>query len=247
MDMHISGSGLIAAGEYENIHVSGSGRLQGLVRCSSFRASGSCRGEEVECKGAFHVSGSGRFDKAVKAGSLAASGSAVFDADVTVEEECKCSGYVKCGGSMKCGTLKVSGGLDVGGDAEAEVVRASGRLNCGGLLNAEEISICFDTGMTIGSIGGSKIVIYRNSSGKKLRLPLLSSFVKNAGGSVKVEQAIEGDEIAVEGVCAQRISGRVVAIGDDCEIGLVQYSEQIEVAPTAKIGKLEKLSAPAEA
>ena len=246
MDMHISGSGLIAPGEYDSIHVSGSGRLQGPVRCTSFRASGSCRGEEIQCKGDFRVSGSGHFDKTVTAGNLAASGAAHFGADVTVEEECKCSGYMKCGGSLKCGTLKVSGGLDVTGDTEAEVVRASGRLNCGGLLNAEEINICFDSGMTIGSIGGSRIVIYRNSSGKKPRLPLLSSFLKNADGRVKVEQAIEGDEIAVEGVTAQRISGRIVAVGDDCEIQLVQYSEQIEVAPTAKIGKTEQILALSE-
>ena len=44
MDMKISGSGVIGAGEYEDIRISGSGRLQGLVRCKSFAASGAAFG-----------------------------------------------------------------------------------------------------------------------------------------------------------------------------------------------------------
>lgn len=34
---------------------------------------------------------------------------------------------------------------------------------------------------------------------------------------------------------------RVVAIGADCEIDLVQYTEEIEIRPDAKVGKIEKI------
>ena len=241
MDMHISGSGRVVSGEYDKIRISGSGSLQGFVRCGSFHASGSCRGEEIECREEFQVSGSSSFDKSVRAGSFGVSGAASFGGDMIVKTKLKCSGAVKCEGSIKCGTLVVSGKASVRGDVEAETVEVSGRLNCGGLLNAEEITIRYDVGMEIGSIGGSKIVIYQEGRKRKhIRLPLLSSFV-GAGGTVRVGSSIEGDEIALEGVKAQRVSGRVVAIGKDCEIDLVQYSEQIEIAPEAKVGKTEKL------
>lgn len=242
MDMKISGSGQITAGEYENVRISGSAKLSGLVRCESFHVSGSSHGEEIECKKEFKVSGNSSFDKNVKAGSMAISGSFSCDQDITVTEKLNCSGGVKVGGSLKCGSLSVSGGTKVGGDIESEIVNVSGRLNCGGLLNAEEITIKYDSGMEIGNIGGSKIVIYRDSKIKKsVRLPLLSSLINTGSSNLCVKNSIEGDSIALEGVTTQRVSGRIVAIGEGCKIDLVQYSETIEVSPDAQVGKIEQV------
>lgn len=243
MDMTISGSGQIAAGEYDRVRTSGSGRLNGFVRCSSFHSSGSASGEEIECKNEFQTSGSSRFSKGVKAESIATSGSFVCGGDITVKKGMNCSGGMESGGSIKCGTLAASGSLSVKGDIEAETVKIDGRVNCDGLLNAEEITIKFKSGSKIRNIGGSKIVIYEHSNlEKRVRLPLFSSLMKKGGGdSLCVEESIEGDSIALEGVAVQRVSGRVVAIGDRCEIELVQYSETVEVSPNAKVGRTEKI------
>lgn len=242
MDMKISGGGQIIAGEYENVRISGSAKLNGLVRCESFHVSGSSHGEEIDCKKDFKVSGSSSFDKNVKAGSMAISGSFSCDKDIAVTEKLSCSGGLKVGGALKCSSLSISGSAKVGGDIESEVVNISGKLNCGGLLNAEEITIKFESGMEIGSIGGSKITIYRSSKSNKVtRLPLFSALIKDAGGAVHINNSIEGDTIAIENVIAQRVSGRSVAIGEDCKIDLVQYSEQVEIAPTAQVGRTEKI------
>ncbi len=242
MDMKISGSGQIVSGEYENIRISGSGKLNGFVRCAGFHSSGSSKGDEIECKNEFKVSGSGKFTKSVKAGSLSVSGSFACDGNLTVDEKISCSGAAKSLGNVKCGELSVSGAFKIGGDIEAEKVKVSGALNCGGLLNAEDIFIKFDKGMEIGSIGGSKIVIIKEPIYKKsVRLPLFSSMVKGSTNTVCVKNSIEGDNIAIESVEAQRVSGRVVAIGEGCEIDLVQYSEEIEVSPNAKVGRTEKI------
>ncbi len=247
MDMKISGSGQIASGEYDEIKISGSARLSGLVRCATFRVSGSAKGDALDCKNELKISGSSRFTQSVKAGSGSVSGSFGCEGDFTAREQVKCAGSLHCGGSLRCGALSASGKITVGGDTEAEKVDVSGKLYCGGLLNAEEISIECSSGMEIGSIGGCKIVIYREERGRSVsRLPLFSSFVKKAGGAVLVKQAIEGDHIAIENVVVPRVSGRVVAIGEDCEIDLVQYNEEIEISPKAKVGKVEKIEAASE-
>ncbi len=243
MDMTISGSGQIAAGEYDRVRTSGSGRLNGFVRCSSFHSSGSVNGEEIECKNAFVTSGSSRFSKSVRAESLSTSGSFACGGDITVKKGMGCSGSSESGGNIKCGTLIASGSLSARGDIEAETVKIDGKVKCDGLLNAEEITIKFKSGSKIRNIGGSKIVIYGHSNPeKRVRLPLLSSLMKKGGGdSLCVEESIEGDSIALEGVAAQRVSGRVVAIGEGCEIEMVQYSETLEVSPDAKVGRTEKI------
>ncbi len=244
MDIKISGSGSIASGEYKEVHISGSGRMTGLVRCDNLHVSGSARGENIECAEKIAISGSGKFSGSAKAGNVSVSGALSVDGDVDVKEKLSCSGVTNCGGSIRCATLRVSGKAVAAKDIEAERVDVDGILNCEGLVNAEEITIKYhSSGMEIGSIGGSNIVICRSQNvGRSIiRLPLFSSLANSAAGSVKIKTAIEGDNIAIEGVSAERVSGRVVAIGEGCKVDLVQYSEKIEVSPNAKVGRQEKI------
>ena len=75
MDMKISGSGVIGAGEYDNVRISGSGKVHGPIRCKSFSASGAVDGNDsIECAEAFRVSGSGSFDGSIKAGCIGVAG-----------------------------------------------------------------------------------------------------------------------------------------------------------------------------
>ena len=242
MDMNISGSGQIAAGEYETIRISGSGQLSGLVRCNSLHVSGTANGCELACGNDVHVSGSSKFSGRVTTGSIAVSGSFSGDGDIVAKERVAASGSIRCGGMMKSKVISISGKGSIAGDVEAETVKVKGKLDCAGLLNAEEIEIEFKEGMAIGSIGGSKIVISKRSEEKKrVRLPLFSSLATAADGIVRVKNSVEGDDIALEGVTVPRVSGRVVAIGEGCEIDLVQYSEQVEISPEAKVGRTEKI------
>ena len=242
IDMHISGSGNIPSGEYNKVSVSGSGHLTGKVRCVSFSSSGSSKGEDIECTESFKISGSSRFSGNIKAANVKVSGSLHCDGELIADESFSTSGSTKCAKSVKCEQLSVSGALKVEGDVEAETVKIGGTLNCAGLLNAESVEIKFDRGMTIGSIGGSKIVIVSEKGIAFFqRLPLFSSLARSATKGVNVNCSIEGDEVALEYVTCPRVSGRVVAIGKGCNIDLVQYSEDIEISPDAKVGKTEKI------
>ena len=242
IDMHISGSGKIPSGEYNSISVSGSGHLIGKVRCTSFSTSGSSKGEDIECTGSFKVSGSSHFSGNVEAVNIKVAGSFHCDGDLIASESFSTSGSTKCGKSIKCEQLKVSGSLKTDGDIEAENIKASGIVNCSGLLNAESIEIKFDRGMNIGSIGGSKIVIVSEKANNIFqRLPLFSSIAKATSAGVNVNSSIEGDDVALECVTCPRVTGRVVAIGEGCNIDLVQYSEEVEISPEAKVRKIEKM------
>lgn len=245
--MNISGSGHIAAGEYnEKISVSGSGRINGNVRCIALSCSGSVRAEgSVECQEDIRVSGSGHFDKSISAESVSVSGAVRVSEDIAAKREVKISGGFHCGGSVRCAVLRCSGGAEIGKEAEAEEIRISGRINCAGLMNAERIDISIDgtnASSRIGSIGGSEIKIHNERKvGKTVRLPLLSKLVGAGGSAVIVDELIEGDVVAIECVRTPTVVGRVVAIGAGCDINLVQYSEEVEIDPDAKVGKCEKI------
>ncbi|MBR5868720.1 MAG: hypothetical protein IKZ21_04685 [Clostridia bacterium] len=241
MDMKISGSGQIPGGEYEVIRISGSGRIAGPIRCDSLHVSGSMHAEDgIECKNEFKISGSGRVGKAVKSGSMSVSGSG-HTGSLHVDTDLRASGSLHAEGSVKAGSIHISGSIKADGDVEAEEIHVSGIANCKGLMNAENIEIEFQRGMEIDSIGGSTIRIYRRLlENPKSILPLFSSLVKRNWGFVTTN-TVEGDVIALDGVKAQRVSGRIVAIGADCQIDLVQYSETVEIDPSAKVGRTEKI------
>ena len=241
MDMKISGSGSIPAGEYDAIKISGSGTIQGNIKCSEMHVSGSANaGGTVECTGEIHVSGACDFDKDIITKSLHVSGALNTDGSIIATDLVHLSGGVNIDGSLKCGTLEAHGGLNVDEDIEAETASVHGNLACGGLLNAESIEIDTRDGCLIGSIGGSKIVI-RHTKRKFFKNLITISFNDKQVHGIEVQQSIEGDEIDIESVTCPRVSGRTVTVGEGCEIELLQYSEHYEIHEKAQVGKIEKI------
>ena len=244
MDMKISGSGTIAAGEYDHIRVSGSAKLGGPIRCQSFHCSGSARCDgDIEAQKDIKVSGSAHFDQSVSAQDVGISGSTRINGNCTCTGILRISGSMRCDGDIKGNTVTVSGAAHTA-NIEGEDVQINGKIVCEGLLNAENIVIKMDGASSeIGSIGGSKISIYPERHHKKSpRLPLLSKLLgKNGRNELVVKDAIEGDEIALEQVTAKTVIGRVVAIGEGCHIDLVQYSEAIEISPDATVERQERI------
>jgi hypothetical protein len=52
---------------------------------------------------------------------------------------------------------------------------------------------------------------------------------------------IEGDFIDLEYTTADIIRGNIVIIGPGCNVGRIEYRDQITVHPEAKVGKVEKI------
>ncbi len=242
--MNISGSGHISAGEYnDKISVSGSGKIDGNIRCIALSCSGSVKGAGlIICSEDISVSGSCHFTKSMSSKTVKVSGSVKVDEDITATDTVKISGSVRCGGTIKCSALKCSGSADIGKEIAADDVYISGRINCAGLVNAEKIEISLDGLCKIGAIGGSEIKVHNDYTRKTIaRMPLLSKLVGSGNGRLHVDELVEGDIVAIEYVKAPCVVGRVVAIGTGCEIDLVRYSEEIEIHPDAKVGKSEKI------
>ena len=76
MDMKISGSSAMPGGEYRTVSISGSGKVQGSLRCESLRCSGSARVQgDVDCAGEIRCSGSSRVTGDIACQELGCSGS----------------------------------------------------------------------------------------------------------------------------------------------------------------------------
>ena len=262
-DLHIAGSGKLDAGLYGDITVSGGVSAKGPLSCHAFRASGSARMEgDFTCEEEARLSGSLHCNGNARCGALRCAGSAHVEGDVHCTGEVKCSGSLGSEGEVQCDTLicagsarikkelqarnvtvagslsaaalhgsgevSVSGGLQVEGDAEAERFFLSGGIRVGGLLNAEEMEITLQGDSSrVQSIGGRSVIVKRKRP--SLRPCLLT-----------VEDGIEADSISLECTKAQSVVGKNVVIGEKCEVDFVAYTDTLEVADNAKVGRTEK-------
>lgn len=238
MDMKISGSSAMPGGEYRLVSISGSGKVQGSLRCESLRCSGSARVQgDVDCAGEIRCSGSSRVTGDIACQELGCSGSTRCEGSLRANGRVHSSGALKVDGSLEGGEVDVSGGLEaadircqelrcsgamnVSGGVEAEAVRISGMAGIPGLLNAETVEISASRGIRIGSIGGGSIRIYQ---------PQQKSLLGLFHGSVSCAQVgdIEGDDVDLEYTQADVVRGRRVRIGEGCSIGRVEYSESLD-------------------
>ena len=114
-DIRISGSGTVGSGEYNEVKISGSGRICGDVKCERFAVSGSAHSAGViECSGELSVSGSLKTDGGVKADSARISGSTAI------------------GGDLCANTLKIAGSAAVSGNCTVTEASISGSIKVGG-------------------------------------------------------------------------------------------------------------------
>lgn len=248
IDLQISGSSAMPGGEYGQVRISGSGRVQGSLRCDSLGCSGAARVQgDVACEGEARCSGAVKVEGALGCGSLHSSGSthclrldcvgeAHTSGSMVVEQQLEAgllhsSGALRTG-SIRCGELRSTGALEAA-EVEAESADISGAARIPGLLNAETVSIRSGGAVDIGSIGGSSIRIV---PGESRGWGLLR---RAAPGRARVG-TIEGDDIILENVEARVVRGRRVTIGAACRIGQLEYSESCQMAPDAQVDQQQR-------
>ena len=233
----ISGSGSAGGGDFEEIKISGSGKITGGTTCALFKVSGSASIEGTLTTEDATVSGSASFKDDVKAEYLKVSGSAKAEKNV-VAKELKASGSLSVGESLSGETMNVSGSLKVAGDCNAEEFTLSGQCKIGGLLNAGDIEISLEGKSEIKTIGTERITVTVGRYGSFVK-DLIGMFSDRSGKLIC--ETIEGDEIRLENTLCDVVRGGKVVIGRGCQIKLVEYSESCEILEDARVESNQKV------
>lgn len=238
-NLHTSGAMHVDGGDYADVHVSGSLKVTGDIRCDTLHCSGSTKIDgSLDCGGEVVTSGSVKLAGASKIGSARISGSFACEDSLQCDGKMNVSGNVKVGGGLRVGegsfsgacsvngavhatALSCSGKLTVGKDVEAERFQSSGRLEIHGLLNAEQVEIHVNGGSEIADIGGGMIQTIKDRGWHGF------GFSFGSGQSCLRVRTIEGDRVELEATQATVVRGKVVRIGKDCEIDRVEYSGEL--------------------
>lgn len=238
-NLHTSGAMHIDGGDYAGVHVSGSLKVSGSIRCDELHCSGSTKIDgSMDCGGEVVTSGSVKLAGASKIGSARISGSFSCEDSLQCDGKMNVSGSVKVGGGLRVGegsfsgacsvsgavhatALSCSGKLTVGKDVEAERFQSSGRLEIHGLLNAEQVEIYVSGGSEIADIGGGMIQTKKDRGWHGF------GFSFGSGQNCLRVRTIEGDRVELEATQAAVVRGKVVRIGKDCEIDRVEYSDEL--------------------
>lgn len=218
-NLRISGSGSSGGGEFENIVISGSGHINGDVKCTSMHISGSGNiSGEATC-GKCHISGT------AKTGSIRA-------------DELHVSGAYKCSGSIHGGKISISGAASTDGDITGEEIIVRGSIDTSQLVSADRVDICFASICQIGEIGGGVITVCPQNGKASVGIINIGKLFgnKNGVGTAKIG-SIEGDDITIERCAVKTVRGGKVKIMAGCKIGRVEYSESCEIDENAEVGE----------
>jgi cytoskeletal protein CcmA (bactofilin family) len=254
-DAYMNGSGTISAGKYDTVKISGSGRILGDVICDEVKVSGSAKfmgnveTENFNCSGSakcvsdldtkkLRISGSLFVDGKVSGGDVHISGSFKTRNDLNVKSM-YISGSMKTNGLVKAEVITVNGSLSAEKGSECEVFTAKGHLSMNGLLNAENVKITHSGFRSyVPEIGGETIEISRFDDSNFFTRMFTKIF--NARTNFKTD-VIEGSAVKIDYTTASVVRGDAVTIGPKCNIDLVEYTEDIQIHPSAKIKEVKKI------
>lgn len=253
--LKISGSGSAGGGKYNEVKISGSGKITGNVECNEFHISGSGKVEgDVKTK-EYKTSGSSRINGSLEAEEIKISGSSHIIGNIKCEEihvsgsahiekslqggEVSISGSTRIEENLRGEHVKISGGIDISGDCEAEEFIARGSFKIGGLLNAGNIEVGIGGYCSAREIGGERIQV-RELGSTGIWNKIISMFTGHGVGLAT--DLIEGDDIYLEYTTAKIVRGNNIKIGKGCVIDTVEYKETLDVIDEGRVTNQVKIS-----
>ncbi|WBW98068.1 polymer-forming cytoskeletal protein [Oceanirhabdus sp. W0125-5] len=234
-DVKISGSSTITGGEYNIVKISGSGKINGDIKCNKFGISGSASVDGYVYTDELRISGSCKIIGDTKCETGRISGSATIEGNMS-GKEIRISGGTKITGDMNFNTIQTSGSLAAGGDVEGENIVINGACKVEGLINGEDINIKLDGKSYSKELGGEKITINKSQGNS-----FLGIFVKAVWKGSFVCESIEGNEIDIEYTECSVVRGKNIKIGPGCKIAKVEYYDILDIHEDAEVGEKIKL------
>lgn len=218
-NLNINGYGSCGGGEFQEVKISGKGKINNDIKCIKLKISGSANiygnvnSENISISGILKVKG-----------NVNALNSYV-------------SGLINIDGGFKGNDLNCDGSLTVKNDIECESIVLNGSLTNKNFINCENIEINLQGLSACNEIGAHKVSVWNHNSSKSFfKLFLPKKFKEN-----KLEaKTIEADEIFLESCCIDSVKGKNIKIGLNSYINEVEYSESIEIDPSSKVEKIIK-------
>lgn len=237
----ISGSGQLAGGLYENITISGSGNINGDINALNVKISGSAHFYGDVSSDSVTVSGSAKFDSHINTSRFLSSGSSRINGHLHCHEVTS-NGSLSCKQDIRAEEIKNNGSMHVNGDVEAESFNTSGGFHIKGLLNASKINVNMSGRCFVHEIGGDQITV------RYSRLNILSTLIRSLADQfgyadswrLRSEQ-IEATDVSLEWSKVGIVRGNRVNIGPGCNIGLIEYTETVNIHPKAIVDNVKKI------
>jgi cytoskeletal protein CcmA (bactofilin family) len=230
-NLTINGSGSYGGGAYHKINIRGEGTICDDFQCEIFKTFGSSTVLKNGKANQFDIFGEteihGNLDcKVMKVFGTTRVGGTAFI------EKASIMGTLEVGDRLVGEQANIKGSLSVKGDSELEIFKSSGSFEIAGLLNAGIIEVSLRYGKCrVSEIGGDKITVKRKAS--------FLSFPKSEG--LLEVRVIEGDDIILENTKAEVVRGKNIRIGTGCEIGIVEYQEDLKVDAGSVVKEQKKI------
>lgn len=178
-NIKISGAGTVVGGEYDEISISGSGKIKGRTKCNTLKSSGS-----ICC------------DETLEVNVLKTSGSAKFEGDLKVNEG-KTSGSLLVEGTLEANKFEASGGVVVKGDVNVD--EFSAKISKGTFENIYGDKICINSVGTF-VVDLPVVVIEGKKEVKVENIEATTICIKD----VKVDR-VSGDVVCIEEGCVVNV------------------------------------------
>ncbi|ULT57303.1 polymer-forming cytoskeletal protein [Neobacillus drentensis] len=233
-DLVINGLGSSNGGHFSLVTLNGSGTINSDLVCEELECNGSgtLKGNVAATK--VNVNGNARFHGTIEGEKLKVDGTAKVAQDLLVQNV-KVSGKVNVEGKVKAEQISIHGILTVGEDCEAESFKGKYRFTIGGLLNAGEIDVEVYGECKAKEIGGQTITVKQHKG--SFIGAIFKPFFKNQLET----DLIEGDKIVLENTVAKVVRGHQVKIGPNCQIGVVEYTDEFSQDKDAVVGDIQKI------
>lgn len=224
--LKISGVGSASGGRYDEVRISGAGSVNGDIECNVFKSSGASDVKGNVKTKYFGISGAADVKGNVNAVEMSISGASNISGDVETKK-IKVSGASDIKGNLHAEEVEVSGAIEIRKDCETDNFKATGGFKIGGLLNADTITINIGGKCHVKEMGGEKIDVKRsNNVGLGIIRAIREIF---NSPEMLIADVIEGDDIYLEATSAKVVRGNNVIIGQDCNIDLVEYKNEIRL------------------
>lgn len=264
-EVKVAGDGIITEGKYTNVKVMGNAKIQGDIVVDEVKIMGNAKSEGKIMANIIKVMGNADFGGNIEAGECKISGNAtikgnvsivrlkvsgdlIIDGDCKVQElsvtgKVKISGWVEgnnisskggltLNNPLKAKYLKVYGELTTPTDISGDEIIVEGKLKCEGLLNAETITIHNFEQSYCKEIGATTLKVEK----PKYHLLWLSYHKK---GNLTCD-TIEADSMSLEKVMSREIRGKQITLSNECDIQVVEYSEQFNKTDDSIVRELIK-------